>query len=145
MELDTDRLHAFAPAPERLWRLLSATDRYRSWWPWLREFDGAGLTGDSVWTCAVRAPLGYLVRFQVTLHDVEFPHFVAATISGDIEGTARIEVTPNGTGSTLRLTTRLSPTRPLLRSLTRIAPPVARWCHDRVLRSGIHRFRSHNP
>jgi hypothetical protein len=43
-------------------------------------------------------------------------------------------------GSVLRLTSELTPVRPLLRRIGRVAPWVSRWGHDRVLHTGLRRF-----
>ncbi len=54
-----DRAWSFAVAPEELWTTLEQTDRYRHWWPWLREFHvhGNGFVEGSVANLLIQAPL----------------------------------------------------------------------------------------
>jgi uncharacterized protein YndB with AHSA1/START domain len=140
----TDRRHEFAHPPADVWAALTATERYPTWWRWLREFDGTDVSPGAVWRCAVRSPLGYTVRFRVTLDLVEAPTRVRASVSGDIDGTAAITLTPapQGAGTELRITSHLVAVRPLLRRLTGLTPAIARWGHDRVMASGIESFRA---
>jgi hypothetical protein len=136
----TRHVHQFAAQPPDLWAAITSTGSYQTWWPWVREFDGTDFDEDSTWSCTLRSPLLYSVRFQVRLHHVDAPSGVTATVSGDIEGHATIAIEPVAGGSALRLTSHLTPVRPLLRRLSRLAPPVARWGHDQVIRAGLRRF-----
>jgi hypothetical protein len=136
----TRQVHEFAVTPADLWAAITSTVHYQAWWPWLREFDGSDFDDGSTWSCTVRSPLLYSVRFQVSLHQVDAPSGVAATVSGDIEGYATLAIEPVPGGSVLRLTSHLTPVRPLLRRLSRVAPPLTRWGHDRVIRTGLRRF-----
>ncbi|CAN5619898.1 hypothetical protein BH23ACT3_BH23ACT3_22900 [soil metagenome] len=139
----TRRVHEFAVEPARLWAAITSTGRYQAWWPWLREFDGSEFDHGSTWSCTIRSPLLYSVRFRVSLDHVDAPSGVAATVSGDIEGHANIAIEAVPGGSALWLTSHLAPVRPLLRHLSRVAPRVTRWGHDRVIRTGLRRFGRH--
>ncbi len=93
MELVSDRRYRFTVPPDTLWSTLAATNHYRSWWPWLRAFDdGGGLTAGADWRCTIRPPLPYTLRFRLHLDDVDRPRFVLAHLTGDIAGTARLDV-----------------------------------------------------
>ena len=62
------------PLPrEAVWSLMSQVERYRSWWPWLRQFEGEGLSVGDEWRCMVQPPVPYLVRFRVVIDHVEAP------------------------------------------------------------------------
>jgi uncharacterized protein YndB with AHSA1/START domain len=141
VRIRSDRRHAFAVPPEELWVAMSQVDRYRQWWPWLRRFDAGGLRAGEVWSAEVQPPLPYRVRFELCLDDVTSPHRVAAVITGDIEGTARLEVTDHPTGSELHVVSELAATSRTLRTVLRLAPPVARYGHDWVLDTGLRQFR----
>lgn len=138
--LVTDRVDVFDLEPTALWTALTATDRYTTWWPWLREFDGTTVTSGQVWHCAIRSPLGYRVCVTIRLDEVQPPHHVRAIISGDVVGRAAIVVDRAGSGTSLRLVSHLTPVRPLLRRLTRWAPWVARRGHDHIVRTGLAAF-----
>ena len=38
--------------PETVWSLINGVDRFRSWWPWLTQFDAGGLEVGDEWRCA---------------------------------------------------------------------------------------------
>ncbi len=116
-------------------------DRYRSWWPWLRELDAEGLRTGDVWTCVVQPPLPYRLRFDLTLDEVVPERSVAATVSGDIEGSASFEITEVAGGSELHLASSLAPRHPVLRAMGAVAHPIARFGHDWVLDTGLRQFR----
>ena len=92
MEVRSDRTFAFPVGPAALWAALTSVDRYRSWWPWLRRFDGVSFVEGAHWRCAVRAPFGYPVRFEVVLDEVVAGRSAAAVVAGDIAGHARLDV-----------------------------------------------------
>ncbi|MEA2827840.1 MAG: hypothetical protein QOG43_2279 [Actinomycetota bacterium] len=142
MEVRSDRTFAFAAGPADLWSALTSVDRYPAWWPWLRRFQGVTFTDGAHWRCAVRAPLLYRVRFEVVLSDVVAGRSAAAAVTGDIAGHARLDVRPaDDGGSELRLQSTLASRRWLLRAIARLAPPVARFGHDRLLDTGVRQFR----
>lgn len=126
---------------ERVWAALADADRYADWWPFLRGLDtGEGFVDGAVWTCAVRPPLPYSVRFRVHLVRIVPGRSVRAAVSGDVTGDATLEVSPEGDSTALALRSELRPSRPLLRGLSLVARPVARWGHDAVLDQGVERM-----
>jgi hypothetical protein len=124
---------------------MTDVDGYRGWWPWLRRFEvDGGFAPGSTWTCTVQPPLPWSVRFTLTLDEIEAHRLVTAAVSGDIEGTARIDVVDVvGEGAELRLRSELAPTNPLLRQVARFAGPLVRFGHDWVLDTGAAQFRRH--
>lgn len=139
----SDRRHRFPVEPTALWDAFAATGEYRTWWPWLRSLDaGDGFVEGARWRCVVQPPLPYVLRFDLVLEEVEAPRFVTATVEGDIEGHAAIDLTAvDGTGSELRLVAVLSPSAPALRAVARVAGPLVRFGHDWVLDTGLRQFR----
>jgi hypothetical protein len=140
----TERTAHYGVPPDALWERMARVDHYRGWWPWLRRFDGAALADGERWRCTVQPPLPYRVSFELVLHDVVPGASVAATVSGDIEGVARIELTQRhdlGGGTDLVLVARLRPASGFLRTLNRAAGPVARFGHDQVIDRALAQFR----
>ncbi len=140
MEIRSDHTFTFDADPDAVWRAIGTTDRYRTWWPWLRRFDAGPLEAGQRWTCEVRPPLPYTVRFVVTIDEVVVPTRVASTIEGDIAGTAVLGLVAHDAGSELRLTAALQPDNTLLRSLGVLARPLARFGHDWVITTGARQF-----
>ncbi len=128
---------------EHVWEQISAVSNYRTWWPWLRRFDGHSLAAGEVWRCAVQPPLPYIVRFQVAIEKVEAPALVYAQVLGDVVGDATLELEEAGSGCQATLTSALAPGNSALRLVSRFATPLARRGHDWVLDSGARQFISH--
>lgn len=143
-EVRSDRLWTFDLDADSLWGRMSDLDRYRGWWPWLREFDADGGFGPGArWRCTVAPPLPYVVRFVIDLERVDEGRSVTASVSGDITGEARLDVEPvDGTHSRAHLVSHLAPSNPVLRGFARAAGPLVRWGHDWVIDQGRRQFDS---
>lgn len=141
MRLDTDRTYRYALTVPALWGRLSDVRHFPDWWPWLRSFDGQALRPGEVWCCAVQPPLPYAVRFELRIEEVREPTLVRATASGDIEGTARIDLAATGEdGSQLRLRAALSPCKQSMRAMSWLARPLVTFGHHWVLDTGARQF-----
>lgn len=140
MKITSDRRFRFRGDAERVWIALGATDQYRRWWPWLRRFEARGLvTGDS-WRCEVKPPLPYALRFTVDLDEVVAPRSIAATIAGDIGGTARLVLAQHDDVCEIRLTSELAPRSRTFGVLAALARPLVQRGHDWVLDTGAAQF-----
>jgi hypothetical protein len=149
------------PLPcESVWSLIGQVQGFRSWWPWLRQFEGQGLAVGDEWRCTVQPPVPYLVRFRVVIDHVEAPTLVRARVLGDVVGDATLTLeasseTPGfGSGSSsngngrpdgvvgcvARLESSLAPGNRALAVVSRFAAPVARFGHDWVLDSAARQF-----
>lgn len=140
MEVRSDRRYRFAVPPPELWAAITAVDRYRGWWPWLRRFDAESFEAGATWSCTVQPPLPYTLRFTIHLEEVEPSRFVTAEIDGDIVGRAAIDLRPLDGGSELRLVSILAPRNPALRLVATVARPAAQFGHDWVLDTGLRQF-----
>lgn len=141
MKIRSDRRHEFAVPPDELWAAMARVDAYQAWWPWLRSFDGAALATGTTWAAVVQPPLPYRLRFEIHLTEVDAPRGARAEVTGDIIGTARIEITSAGVGSELHLVSELAPSRPVLQTVSRLAGPIARFGHAWVMDTGLRQFR----
>jgi uncharacterized protein YndB with AHSA1/START domain len=136
----SDRVYQFDAGPEAFWAAITKTGSYRAWWPWLRMFDAQDFEVGSRWTCAVQPPVPYRVRFTIDFTRIERPSLVTVAVGGDIHGTASLDITPDGTGSTVRLVSELIPDNRALRAAAFVARPVVRFGHDWVLDTGARQF-----
>jgi uncharacterized protein YndB with AHSA1/START domain len=136
------RRYRFDAGPEELWAAFTKVEDYRHWWPWLRRFDAGAFAEGERWTCVVQPPLPYSLRFDLVLDEVVEGERVAATVTGDITGSARLELTADGTGSELALESKLAPANAMLRAIAVVARPVVRFGHDWVLDTGLRQFKS---
>ena len=142
MQIRSDRRHAFTVPPAALWAAMEQVDAYRDWWPWLRHFDAAGLAAGTTWLAIVQPPLPYRLQFELHLDEVDAPRSVSATVTGDIAGNARLEITATPEGSELHLLSELEPTNAVLRAVANVAAPIARFGHEWVLDTGLRQFRA---
>jgi len=140
MRLDTDRTYRYPLTVPELWLQLSDVVRFPTWWPWLRSFDGTLLRAGEVWQCTVQPPLPYAVRFALRIDEVEERTSISASASGDIEGTARIDVAGADTGSELRLRSSLTPCKQSMRAMSLLARPLVTFGHHWVLDIGARQF-----
>jgi len=142
-----DRSWHFAVAPDELWTTLSHTDRYRTWWPWLRAFavdgDGPALTTGAVARVVIQAPLPYQLHCTVRVVDAVTDRRLVTEVEGDLGGPARLDLQPNEAGSEARLSWALELSSPLLRSFAVLARPAMAWAHDRIVERGLEQFEGH--
>ena len=141
MHVRSDREYRFDASPAAVWEALGRVDDYRTWWPWLRRFDADGLATGARWTCTIRPPLPYALRLVVGIDDVEPPERITATVTGDIQGDASVDLAPDGDGCVVRLRSSLAPAGQPLRAVARLTPWLARFGHDWVLDTGLRQFR----
>ena len=140
MRLRSDRRYRLPLTPGEVWERISSVEHYPLWWPWLRTFDGADLAAGAVWACEVRPPLPYSVRFDLTVDETVPGRSVAASVRGDIVGTATIAIRATGTGSEVHLVADLGPDNRALRVMSLAARPLVRFGHDWVLDTAARQF-----
>lgn len=141
---ESDRAWTLPASPAEVWAALERTDQYAQWWPWLDGADLPPLRAGARARVRIAAPWGYRLRLEVAIDEVREGDVrrVEATVTGDLCGSAAVEVTGGGEGGTsrLRLTWELTPGRALLRVLAVVAHPVLVWGHDRVLDAGLRQM-----
>lgn len=145
MLVHSDRRWSFGVCSGALWDEISTVDRYRTWWPWLRRFEAGALQAGQTWACVVQPPLPYSLRFTVGLDEVVPQRLVTATITGDVTGTARLEVAETEAGCDARLVSLLAPGNRVLRAVALVARPMVRYGHDWVLDTGARQFAARFP
>jgi hypothetical protein len=142
-----DRSWHFGVAPDELWATLAQTDRYREWWPWLREFTigggGDALVEGAVAHVVIQAPLPYQLRCTIRVEDATVDQRLATRVEGDLAGPARLELRAFDGGTEARLAWELTLRAPLLPSLAVLGRPAMAWAHDRIFERGLAQFEGH--
>ena len=139
-----------AASPAEIWEAIEHGERFEGWWAWLREFrfDGPGLRAGTVLRGVVDPPVPYRMRIRVQLDRCDPPSLIEATVRGDLEGRARL-VFEAEDGSAPVPTTRAEVTWSIemkqrtMRVAARVAHPLLRWGHDRVVDATVAGFRRH--
>jgi hypothetical protein len=135
-----DRTWHFPVSPEVFWSTIARTGDYTSWWTWLRDFDAPALAEGQRWRATVQSPLPYALRFDLDLRQIEEPALLVVDVSGDIAGPARLEVTRNDEGCTVRVSWKVEARSGALRMGALVARPVLQWSHERVVAMGLAQF-----
>ncbi len=148
-----DRSWQFGVSPEELWSTLSHTDRYREWWPWLRDFrvdgdvegdgNGEALTVDAVAHVVIQAPLPYQLRCTIRVDEAVVDQRLVTRVEGDLAGPARLELHETPGGTEARLAWALELRAPVLRAMAVVARPAMAWAHDRIVERGLEQFEGH--
>lgn len=136
----------FPLGPEQLWEALAQPNRFPAWWGWwLRDFglDGPGLVDGAVLRGVVVPPVPYQMRVRVRLDRCHPPRRIDATVDGDLRGPARLELEANGDGTRVAVAWRVEMMQRPMRVAARVAHPLLRWGHDRVVEVTVASFRRH--
>lgn len=133
----------FDAPPERLWDTIERTDDFHRWWGWLGDFriDGGGLETGSVLMGIVSPPLPYRMRVRVELEDCVRPESIDAAVHGDLEGRAHLELAADGDATIASVTWTIEMMQAPMRLAARVALPLLRWGHDRVVDATVLGFR----
>ena len=118
--------------------------RFEEWWSWLRDLeivDGGIVPGGGI-RFGIVSPLPYALRLVVEFEEVVPEERITARVSGDLKGSAGLELSPSEDGgSDLVLYWDLEPEQRPLRALVRIARPFILWTKDWVIDIALQNFR----
>lgn len=134
----------FPVPPAEMWSAISQLDRFETWWGWLAnlEVDGGGLQTASVLRGTVSPPVPYRMRVAIELTECVPAELIDASVSGDLAGEAHLRLRPSIEGTVADVTWSLEMRQTPMRVAARIAYPLLRWGHDRVVEATVAGFRS---
>ena len=126
----------------QLWAVLERTDRYPSWWSWLREFEADGFTTGTEARFVIQSPLPYALRCTLTIDEMrarrgDRHHRLRRPLRPGAPRDRARAATPAGA----RLVWSLTPGTFVLKQLALIGRPAMVWAHDRVVAVGVEQFR----
>jgi carbon monoxide dehydrogenase subunit G len=135
----------FDVPPEAIWSSIEHCERFETWWSWLREFrlEGPGLEAGAVLHGVVSPPVPYTMRIRVVLDHCDPPSVIDATVHGDLEGTARLVLEPRAAGTVAEVSWTIEMRQRPMRLAARVAHPLMRWGHDRVIEATVLGYRRH--
>jgi len=141
--IDFSATFTFPVPPEELWSAIEDLDHFEAWWGWLSEFgaDGKGLRPGAVLHGVVSPPVPYRMRVRVELERCEYPRFIEAAVHGHLEGRARLSLEPDPIGTRANVAWNIEMTQRQMRLAARVAAPLMRWGHDRVVEATVRGFR----
>lgn len=143
--IDYRRSFRFAVTPQQMWEALSDPRRFESWWGWLGQFrvDGKGLVEGAVLTGLVSPPVPYRMQVTVRLERCVSPQRIDAIVEGDLQGSAWLQLRPEGEGTNAEVAWRIEMMQRSMRLAAHVAAPLLRWGHDRVVDMTVAGFRRH--
>ena len=134
---------SFPVPPPQLWAAIERLDHFEQWWGWLGQFqvDGSGLREGTVLRGIVSPPVPYRVRVEVELQRCVPGQLIDAGVSGDLSGDAHLRLEPDGDGTVIDVAWSLQMLQRPVRIAARLAYPLLRWGHDRVVDTTVSSFR----
>ena len=133
----------FSVPPREVWSAVEHLELFEAWWGWLKELrvEGPGLVAGSVLHGVVAPPLPYRMRLRVVLAAYDPPRSIDALVEGDLVGQARLVLEPEGDGTRASVAWTIEMMQRPMRAAARVAAPVLRWGHDRVVDATVAGFR----
>jgi uncharacterized protein YndB with AHSA1/START domain len=133
----------FPVPPPQIWAIIERFDLFESWWAWLADFraDDGGLVTGNVLHGTVIPPVPDRQRLDVRLQQCDRPRLIEAAIDGDVRGQAVLRLDAAGGGTRAQVAWSLRMHSAPLRVAARVAYPLMRWGHDRVVDMAVAGFR----
>jgi len=141
--IEYDGMFTFPVPVAQLWATIVQFDRFSSWWSWLDEFSvvGEGLEHGTVLHGTVAPPLPYRMRLDVVLDECIPELRISARVHGDLEGAAKLTFDGDDTKARVHATWTIEMMQRPMRMAARVAHPLLRWGHDRVVDATVDGFR----
>ena len=131
------REFSFNVSPDEIWATIENVEEFERWWPWLQGFhmEGEGLVAGTLLSGEVVPPLPYRMRLVVEILACQPPVAIDANVDGDLRGPARLRLRPDGHGALVEVAWTIEMMQRPMRLASRVAHPLLRWGHDRVVES----------
>lgn len=126
--------------PDRVYATLADVPAYPQWWPEVRE---TVQLSDTAGRVRCRSLLPYDLTMVLT-REVEdaVGRVLRARLEGDLNGVSTWTVTSDGTGSLAVFDEDVTVGKAAVRAAGRLARPVLKYNHDRMMRSGERGLRA---
>lgn len=137
--------HDFDAVPEDLWDELAHVERFERWWPWMRDvrLEGEALQPGSAISFRVVPPVRFRMQVRVDVTDSLRPDFIEGAVSGDLSGTARMDLRPRAGGGRCHVSWDVEIADPKVRRIIHAARPVLLWAQRWAVEIALHGFRSY--
>jgi hypothetical protein len=129
-----------AASIERVWDAIFAVEDWPRWWRYVHavaalkkgDANGVGAVRRFTWSSA----LPYRLSFEMGVTAVERPTFMEGVATGELAGSGRWYLAPDGTTTRVRYDWAVTTTRPWMNLVAPLMRPVFRWNHGRVMAEG---------
>ena len=131
--------HLDAPI-DRVWHAIVAVEDWPRWWRYVRKVeelapgdaDGYGALRRYTWT----SKLPYRLSFAMRVTRVEHPSSLEGVAEGDLNGTGRWHLAPEGATTHVRYDWTVATTKRWMIALAPVLEPAFRWNHNQVMAEG---------
>jgi hypothetical protein len=123
-----------------VWEAIYSAKSWPNWWKNVRKVtilkeghaDGTGAVQRHEWGTA----LPYTLAFEIETTIIERPHLIEGLSNGELVGSGRWELTPEGSGTAVRYDWNVQTTKRWMNLLAPILRPVFAWNHKVVMEEG---------
>jgi uncharacterized protein YndB with AHSA1/START domain len=130
---------------DRVWAELMRPDDWPQWWRAVKRVEtlaeggarGVGAVRRLTWGSA----LPYELTFEMRATRVEPMTVIEGRASGELDGTGRWTLTPDGNGTLVRYDWQIEVTKPWMRTLAPLLRPAFAWNHNVVMGWGYDGLR----
>jgi carbon monoxide dehydrogenase subunit G len=132
----------FPVAPVELWALIERPENFEQWWGWLHDVECSDerLVTGSVLTGTIDPPVPFTMRARLAIDECRPVQRIVASVKGDIEGSAKLEVGTAERGTRAAIGWDVEMKQREMRLAARFARPVLQWGHDRVVEAAVRGF-----
>lgn len=130
---------------DRVWAELMRPDDWPQWWRAVKRVETLA-EGDARGVGAIRrltwgSALPYELTFEMRATRVEPMTVIEGRASGELDGTGRWTLTPDGNGTLVRYDWQIEVTKPWMRTLAPLLRPAFAWNHNVVMGWGYDGLR----
>ena len=143
--IDYDGTFSFPISVADLWAQLVEIEHLSSLWSWLSEFsvEGRDFGRGTVLHGVVAPPLPYRMHLDVVLDECVPERRITAFVHGDLEGAAWLTFEGDDAEARAHAHWTMEMMQRPMRLAARVAHPLLRWGHDRVVDATVDGFRRH--
>jgi hypothetical protein len=130
-----------------VWQALAATPfSWQDWWPELKDVRDTRITADlkgTSFSCSWQAPIGYRLRTDIILSDIEYLKTVTLQTDGDLIGTVTCHIKETAGRTHVDIDWQVDTTKAWMNRLAPLLKFFFIASHHAVMRSGERGLRRH--
>jgi uncharacterized protein YndB with AHSA1/START domain len=141
--VDYRKDHFFDAPPARIWALVEEPELFPRMWPWMKQprLVAERVEPGAVLSFVIDPPFPYRMSVKATFTDVREERSVAADISGDLEGTASMQLRAHDGGTTATVAWKVEIKQRRMRVAARLARPLLIRGHNWAVEVALRGFR----